>query len=64
MLRDNALDGNTKKSNLLTFGKNNEESNNIEASSSFVKIEASMNPNEFKPEDLPEDLREYEQRIL
>lgn len=36
----------------------------IDASGSIVKIEQSLPPDQFKSDDLPEDLREYEARVL
>ena len=37
---------------------------NIADSNSLVNIEGSLNPKDFKPEDLPPGLREYELKIL
>jgi hypothetical protein len=41
----------------MTFGI---KMNNHDESESGVKIETSLNPKDFRADDLPDDLREYE----
>jgi len=51
---------------LLTFGKeeNSPSRDILDASSSLVHIESSINEKSNKYEEMPEELKEYERKIL